>query len=523
MNIFAASLVQETNTFSSLPSTERDFTVLRPDDICHSKNCREGQYALSDIEPIGVWQQTALEDGHTFIFGLAAFAQPSGIAVRSFYENLRDELLQTLRDAGPKDVVLLFLHGALVAEGYDDCEGDILARVRDIVGNDSVIAVELDLHCHLTEQMLTAADCIITFKEYPHLDIADRGAELIKLAIATAQGRIRPTMAQFDCKMMGLYPTSSPALRQFLDETVALLEQRAEVLSVSFAHGFPFGDVADAGAKMLAVTDNNPALAAALARELGLKIFALRHDIGFNSLSLDEAMNRALTLSETDTNAPPQPIVVADQSDNPGCGAPGDATYVLQWLLDHQVSNVGLAILYDPKVVKQAKTAGVGNGLSVHLGGKLTVTSGDPVALTVEVLAIKNNHQHSWPQQSGDPIKTPLGDTAALRVIISGGETGSSIGCPKENEAIDIIVSSERCQCFSPCIFTDFGIDPARKRILIPKSTQHFYGAFAPIAQEVIYMAAPGAVAPNVEANPYQKMETKDKYPWVENPHELLN
>ncbi|MBZ0237271.1 MAG: M81 family metallopeptidase, partial [Deltaproteobacteria bacterium] len=105
----------------------------------------------------------------------------------------------------PVDVVLLFMHGAMVADGYDDCEGDTLARVRAIVGPDAVIGIELDLHCHLTELMRTSADVIVTFKEYPHVDVADRARELYPLCVAARRGEIRPVMAYFDCRMVAMW------------------------------------------------------------------------------------------------------------------------------------------------------------------------------------------------------------------------------------------------------------------------------------------------------------------------------
>ena len=148
-----------------------------------------------------------------------------------------------------------------------------------------------------------------------------------------------------------------------------------------------------------------------------------------------------------------------------------------------------------------AIAAGVGASLQVRLGGKMGPSSGDPVDIKVLVLSIKKAYQHRWPQEQQDPIFTPIGDAVALRC-----------------EGIEIIVSSERCQCFSPCIFEDFGISIQEKAILVVKSTQHFYGAFAPIASEVIYMAAPGAVSLNIKEIPYQRMTTEDKYPWVEDP-----
>lgn len=247
---------------------------------------------------------------------------------------------------------------------------------------------------------------------------------------------------------------------------------------------------------MLAVTDNDQVLAEEVAMEFGLRIYGLRRRIGFDSLSLpmEEALRTAIASSRV-------PVVVADQSDTTGAGAPGDATYVLRWLLNNGAKSVAMAIFYDPEVVKIAKIAGPGARLSVRLGGKLGPSSGDPVDLDVTVLSVLNKYVHAFPQETGAPWLFEAGDIVALRC---GG--------------IDIVVSTERCQCFSPTVFSDLGIDVEEKHLLIPKSIQHFYGAFAPIAGELIYMAAQGATAPDPRQLPYQLLNTAELYPWVEEP-----
>src|SRR5579862_7741272 len=209
---------------------------------------------------------------------------------------------------------------------------------------------------------------------------------------------------------------------------------------------------------------------------------------------MDEALSRALASNKT-------PIVVADQSDNAGGGAPGDATFALRWLLDRQAEDVALAIFYDPEVVKTARKAGIGTTLPMRLGGKLGVLSGSPIDLDATVIAIRDNYQHGLPQQSGAAWLFEAGNVVALRC---GG--------------IDIVVSSERCQCFSPEIFTDFDIDPKAKRLLVVKSTQHFYAGFSPIVGEVIYMSTPGAVPPDPRLIAYHRVNTSGLYPWTENP-----
>ena len=489
MKIFAAGIATETNTFSPIPTGLDDFLVQRGSDVL------AGRIDYPNLDLTATWGQWCKARGDEFAFSLMAFAQPFGITVRSAYETLRDEILNDLRAAMPVDVVLLNLHGAMVAQGYDDCEEDLLCRVRDIVGPEGVIGAELDLHCHLSTSKIAAANLIITYKEYPHIDIHERARELFELAVQTKLGRIRPTMALFDCRMIGLYPTSREPLRGFVDAMMEA-ERHQGVLSVSFGHGFQFADLPHVGAKMLVVTDNDQALAEQVAEALGRRVHELRRALGFDSLSLpmEEALSRAMASPKTQ-------VVVADQSDNPGGGAPGDATFALRWLLDHKVTDAATAILYDPEVVKIARKAGKDARLKVRLGGKLGLSSGDPVDMEVTVLSVIENYKHAFPQHSGQPTLRRAGDVVALRC-----------------EGIDILVSSKRCQCFSPSIFSDFGIDPKRKRLLIPKSTQHFYGAFAPIAGEVIYMAGPGALAPDPKQIQYRRLDTQGMYPWVENP-----
>jgi microcystin degradation protein MlrC len=491
MKIFAGGIATETNTFSPIPTGQKDFTIQR------GGAALEGQIDYPSLDLSKTWGKQAQARGYEFAFSLMAWAMPSGTTVRSVYEGLRDELLNDLRAEMPVDIVLLNLHGAMVAQGYDDCEEDTIRRVRDIVGPTVVIGVELDLHCHLSESMIALADIVVTYKEYPHVDVNDRSKELFDLAIEAKLGNLRPTMALFDCRMIGMYPTSRQPLRGFVD-AMTEAERRNGVLSISFGHGFQFADVPHVGAKVLTITHGDRALAERIAREFGLRVYGLRKEIGFDSISLpmETALFKALASKNT-------PVVVADQSDNIGGGAPGDSTFALHWLLDHRAEDVAMAIFYDPGVVEIAKNAGKGSTISVRLGGKLGRFSGTPVDIEVAVLSTLDNYMHALPQQIGEPWLFPVGDVVALRC-------GS----------IDIVVGSERCQCFSPSIFSDLGIDPKRKRLLIPKSYQHFYSGFASIAGEIIYMAAPGAVAPDPKQIPYRRLDTSRLYPWVDDPLE---
>jgi microcystin degradation protein MlrC len=484
MRVFVASVATETNTFSPMPTGLADFDVVRAVDYTEAKAAEMGEFE--------VLRQCTLADGHEFVFSLAAFAQPAGLTVRSAYEALRDEALADLKAALPVDIVFLPLHGAMVAQGYDDCEGDFITRVREIVGPETVIGVELDLHCHLTQQMLDQADLIVIYKEYPHIDPGLRARELYQLAVATRKGELKPTMAFFDCRMIGFYFTPYEPMRSFVDQMIAA-EGKEGVLSLSLAHCFPWGDVPDCGARMLAITDNDPAKAQAIAEEWGRKFFAIRHTATARPLLLDAALKRVLA-------NPKGPVVMADQADNAGGGAPSDSTFVLRALLERGVTDAGVAMFWDPIAVQLAKAAGPGATLTLRLGGKMGPMSGDPLDLTVTVTGIINDMIQHWPQQDGAAHPSRCGDSVALHC-----------------NGIDIIVNSKRCQVLSPEVFTNFGLDVAQKRLLVVKSTQHFYAGFAPIASEIIYAAAPGAIAPIMTEIPFTRVNLH-KYPWVDDP-----
>ncbi|MGI9153702.1 MAG: M81 family metallopeptidase, partial [Rubrivivax sp.] len=238
MKIHIAGIATETNTFAMAPTGLAAWEVDRGEG--HSAEARRWHEA---------GHRLAARDRHEVSFGLLAAAQPGGTTVQAAYDTLRDELLQRLQAALPVNAVLLVLHGAMVADGCADCEGDLIERVRALVGPGVPIGVELDLHCHFTERMHRHADIVIAYKQYPHTDLVERFEELWTLTLATAQGRVRPVTAVHDCRMVGFWHTTREPMKSFVARMQAL-EVQPGVLSVSFGHGFPWGDGPEAGAKV---------------------------------------------------------------------------------------------------------------------------------------------------------------------------------------------------------------------------------------------------------------------------------
>ena len=197
MRIFTASFATETNTFSPVPTDRASFEM-----AFYAGPGEHPETPTLCSSPMVVLRRRAREEGFTLIEGTATWAEPGGLLQRQAYEALRDEILGQLRAALPVHAVVLGLHGAMVAQGYDDCEGDLLERVRGIVGPGVLIACELDPHSHLTQKRVANADILAAFLEFPHTDFYERGEHVADLALRALRGQIKPLISTFDCRMI---------------------------------------------------------------------------------------------------------------------------------------------------------------------------------------------------------------------------------------------------------------------------------------------------------------------------------
>ena len=470
MKVLIAGLATETNSFSPIPTG-----LLAFEDSFVSRSATQQSPNLFSA-PLHEWRALAEARGWTVTESLAAFAQPAGPTIRATYEAFRDEILTDIQTAAP-DIVLLSMHGAMIAEGYDDCEGDLLARARELVGGKGIIGLEIDPHNHLTTQMVEAADLIVSYKEYPHTDSPDRARDLFGLVADMADGKIRPVSHVYDCRMISMFHTTRAPMRGFVDDMLDR-EGRDGVLSLSLTHGFPWGDCAEVGARMLAYTDGDAAGAEAVATEFGTRLWDLRAQFQPDWPSISGALDQA-------SQAAQGPVVIADFADNAGGGAPADATFVLREVLDKGLRDVAMGIFFDPVVTRMCQDAGVGASMQVRLGGKIGPMSGDPVDLNVVVRGVRPE-MHQF-----------MGDTRM--------DMGTGIWL--EADGVHLVVNDKRTQAFHPICFIDLGIDLSAMRIVVVKSSQHFHAGFAPVASEVIYISGPGAITPDYANIPYTKRD----------------
>lgn len=484
MRVYAAGLATETNTFAPWPTGMQGFSEEGPyhGDVRRlAPQSEMGMLASS-------WASLCHDRGFAFVEGFFAHAHPSGRAVQGVYERLRDTIVDDVRGKGPFDVILLFLHGAMAAQACDDCEGDLLARLRAVAGPAAGIGAVLDPHCHLTPRMVEQGTALVLMKEYPHIDYIERGREAFEICVAAAQGKIRPVSHLFDMRMVGFYPTTIEPMRSFVLACKAA-ERRDGVLSVSFAHGFPWGDTPDTGSRMLAITDGDGALAQSVATELGHRIYAAREALLPRLTSVTDALAIARDADGL--------TVLADTADNPGGGAPGDNVTLLRAMFEAGLTGAAFGCVWDPMSVRACQEAGIGATFPLRIGGKSGETSGDPLDLIATVKALRSNHD----QQGLGPSRAQLGDAAWIE---AGG--------------FDIVLSSVRTQVFAPDAFTGLGISLEGRRVVAVKSSRHFEAGFKPIAARLVTVATPGAIQMDFAAIPYRRKRDLDFFPRVKDP-----
>ena len=472
MRLFSATIATETNTFSPLPTSldaYKESVFLRPGE--HPDDAPRMCTA-----PLWVARRRAAAEGFTLIEGSCFAASPAGTTNRADYEFMRDEILAQLKAALPLDGVLFGLHGAMVAHGYDDVEGDVLERARAIVGADCVIGVELDPHCHLTLKRVRLADITILYKEFPHTDVVERAEDLLTLVLRTIRKQVRPTTSLYDCRQIGSYPTTLPLMRAFVDKTAAM-EGKDGVLSVSIGHCFPYADVAELTGRILVITDGDKAKADRLATGIGQEFVSMRGRTAPEYLSIEDAIGAALAFNAA-------PVVLADPADNAGGGAPTDNTSILRRLIERDVTDATLGPIWDPIAVRLCFDAGLGAGFPLRFGGKTGPASGMPIDATVTVTALRRD---CW--QSFGPTQVPLGDCAAIRI---GG--------------VEIVLISNRTQALGLELFRNLDIEPAQRKIVVVKSTNHFMAAFGPIARKVLYVDSDGPLSRDYRQIPYTKV-----------------
>jgi microcystin degradation protein MlrC len=465
-----AGLQHETNTFAPLKADLQAFqnTPAYPR-LPRGAELIEVMQGLN--LPIAGFIESATAAGHTLLPGVWGMATPSDRVTDHAFDTIVGMMVDDLRSVLPLDAVYLCLHGAMVTESHEDGEGEILRRVREVVGDDIPLVVSLDLHCNTTEAMMQHADAMVAYRTYPHVDMAETGQAAYVLLDRILRTGERPAKAMrrtdFLISLVWQCSLIPPADRIYAD--LQALDSRS-LWSASFTPGFPPADIRECGPAVFAYADTQ-AEADAVAEQLLAQVDGARAHWNGTLYTPEDAVAHAMAGYQG------RPYIFADTQDNPGAGGASDTVGVLEGMVRSGAEDAVLAMLYDPTAALAAHQAGVGAELSLKLGASSGQPGHAPFAAEVVVDALSDGEFiGTGPMARGAHFR--MGPTAVLRI---GG--------------VRVIVTSAITQTKDQACLRHIGIDPTQQKIVALKSSVHFRADFQPMAEEVLVVEAPG---PNI-------------------------
>lgn len=400
---------------------------------------------------------------------LFAEATPGGIIENLCFEKLAGETMDLLQARGPWDGVMICAHGAAVAENLSDTDGEWLARVRKVVGDEVPIVCTIDPHANVSKKMVGATDAMVAYSTNPHLDQRETGIAAAELMLSHLRKEVKlvqsycPTSVSISIEQQATAEEPCAVLYDKAKE----IEQIAGVLSVSVVLGFPYSDVEKMGSSFIVVTDGDLDKAVELSNSLGNYLEDNRHLFVGMKVSPEDAVNRSRKLDK--------PVLLLDMGDNVGGGSPGDSTILLNEILNERDVNF-FVCLYDPEAVVECERVGVGGNLEIFVGGKTDRWHGKPLLLKLLVEKIEDGLFRESEPRHGGQVKYNMG-----RTIIAKTSNGSTL-----------MLISKRIPPFSLSQLTTFGINPETFDVIIAKGVQAPVAAYAPVCPSLIRVNTPG-------------------------------
>ena len=460
MRIGIAGFLHESNTFLASATGLEQFHITRGGEV-------PARFATSHHEWGGFLAGLAPHRDVTAVPLITAYAVPSGTVTRECFEAIAGEITAAIAAAQPLDGLLLGLHGATVAEGYPDADGELLARAGRAMGA-GPIAVTYDLHANVSEAMIEGAAAAVFYRSNPHLDQRQRGVDAADLLVRTLRGEIKPTMALERPPLLiditRQNTGESPARELYAD--IGEVMTWPGILSASVAMGFYYADVAEMGASFLAIADGDPCLARKAARWMSERAWARRREFLGAAIAPAEAVREA-------AGEAGGPVVLLDVGDNVGGGGSADSTVLLGEAMRQGVRNA-LIVLHAPEAAARCASAGVGAEVELEAGSP-------PVAIRGRVRTLSDGVFIETQVRHGSQ---PVNDQGLTAVV----ETA---------EEHTVVFTSNRMAPMSLEQILSLGIKPERKKILIVKGVVAPRAAYDPVARRTILVDTAGVTASN--------------------------
>lgn len=466
----------ETNVFSPIKASKEVFRQLR---------FHVGEELFSSQRGLGTELGAFLKvlesrDDVELIPSVGLYATPCGPVTEDVYNFVLDEVANVIKKNAPIDAVLIDSHGAMVAEGHPDGEGDLYEMIRNIVGTDVPMFVSLDLHANVTAKMVANASAIVCYEYYPHTDNYETGLNAVNMLADYLDGKFDPVMAYRPIPfLLPLFPTDAPELKLLLNKTKEL-EARPNIRFVRFTHGFFPADIEEMGMSVVVIANGDKQAAEEVADEMKAAIEAGIPTFVRSYPALDEAIDAALVPGNG-------PVVLGDASDNPGAGGIGDTTHALRRILERGITGAVVATICDPESVKKCVEAGVGSTVSLKLGGWTDpVYSGGPIEVEAYVCKITDGKFVN----KGKIMHGVICNMGTTAVAIIGGNT--------------VLVTSFAKQALDVEMLRSHGICPEDKKLIVVKSSIHYRASYDEIARDMMTLSLPGYASPIPDGYEYK-------------------
>jgi len=483
----------ETNTFSPVPATFADFEA---PDAWPGLTRGAGMFeAVAGINlPAAGFVQEARSLHHELVPLAWCSAQPSGRVTRDAFERIATMLLEDLRACGSVDGVYLDLHGAMVAEHVDDADGELLRRIRSVVGAGVPVVASLDFHANLSGEMARCATALVSYRTYPHVDMAECGARAARVLHDILRGaQVASYLEQVDY----LIPLTSQStlvdpLQSLMREVEAA--ERAPLLSLGILPGFPAADVAECGPSVYGCGCDAFQLATTV-RQLAAEMQRREGEFALELHTIEQAVEAVLRASPVRG----RPIILADTQDNPGAGGHADTMNLIKALVACDARGVLAGVICDPSAAARAHAAGEGAQVELGLGAGSGTPGETPLAARFNVSALGDGRfTGTGPFYRG--ARFELGPMALLEL---GG--------------VRIAVASRKQQAADQAMFRHLRAEPADHAVLVLKSSVHFRADFGAIAGRILVVEAPGPNVADPAKLPFRKlrpgMRTSPKRP----------
>ena len=489
MRIAIAGFMHESNTFAVFPTTLENFHIHR------------GAAVIDHYRPTFHEMAGFIRGADEYDFELhpliGADATPAGALTAETYETILGELLDALKAALPNvDGLLLALHGAMVAEGFPQADGETVRRVREVVGPDFPLFVTHDYHGNVPPELVYNATGLIIYKTCPHIDQPERGLQAAELLVRTIRGEVKPvsTIVKPEVLFNIVYHNTSTGPMQKLMDAAIALEEKPGILAASIAAGYQYADVPYMGPSIVVIADGDADLARAEAEKLGQQMWDLRDELLPHVPDAAEAVRRAMQSSAV-------PVGLFELGDNIGGGSAGDATIILEQLLAQKADGWVVA-LYDPAAVQQCFAASIGATLDLTVGGKVDDMHGRPQAVTGRVRALCDGTFEEHQRRHGGRRYHDQGLTAVIEV-----------NRPAPGKGGLILLNSNRTPPMSIHELTCAGIVPEQQKILVAKGAVAPRAAYEPVCQQIIEVDTAGATSISIPQEQYH-LARQTLYEW---------